>query len=233
MSDISVSPVGYVQSPFRQKFAIPRQPGLVPAARGAIELLPPYDAPESVRGLEAFSHIWVTFLFHAVDPAQSDQMTVRPPRLGGNDRVGVFASRAPFRPNRIGLSVLTLERIDLDGGVRLLVSGLDLLDATPVLDIRPYVAYCDALPEAQSGFAAQRPVAELPVTFSAAALDFVSGPSSPAGLRELIEQTLALDARPAFHDDPDRTYAMRLYDLDVYWKVTSDSVRVTEIRTVS
>ncbi len=158
----SLEPIGYVRSCFREKFGTPRQPGLIPSATGEIVVHPPYHTPHAFTQLEQFSHIWVLFLFHQ---ALRDEWKprVRPPRLGGNQSLGVFASRSPFRPNNIGLSPLKLERIEYgERPGRLFVSGIDLLDGTPVLDIKPYVPYADALPEARNDIAdaaAPRPTA--------------------------------------------------------------------------
>lgn len=151
------APIGVIRSCFRQKFGIPRQPRLVPAARATLELLPSYAQPEAVRGLEGFSHLWLLFVFHGI-PAGHWQPTVRPPRLGGNQRMGVFATRSSFRPNPIGLSAVALERIEISAGrVVLHLAGVDVLDGTPVLDIKPYVPYADSIPEAVGGFANEAP----------------------------------------------------------------------------
>ena len=146
-------PVAVVHSCFAEKFAIPRQPLLAPAATATLELLPPYDQPEALEGLEGVSHLWLLFVFHAAGHG-SKHLRVRPPRLGGNQRIGVFASRAPHRPNPIGQSVVRLEGI-VDG--RLLLSGVDLLDGTPVLDIKPYVPYADAIGDAHNSLAPAPP----------------------------------------------------------------------------
>ncbi|WP_323150257.1 tRNA (N6-threonylcarbamoyladenosine(37)-N6)-methyltransferase TrmO, partial [Pseudomonas oryzihabitans] len=149
----SVTPIGHVRSCFKEKFAIPRQPALAPAARGVLELLPPFDRPEAVEGLEGVSHVWLLFLFHQALESQP-RLRVRPPRLGGNRYLGVFATRATHRPNGIGQSVVRLD--GLEPG-RLLLSGLDLLDGTPVLDIKPYVPYADSPPGAHNAIAEAPP----------------------------------------------------------------------------
>src|SRR5690606_4159047 len=148
-----IEPIGYLRSCFREKFAIPRQPHLAPAARGVLELLPPFDSGEAVAGLEQVSHVWLLFLFHQA-LEDKPRLRVRPPRLGGNRMVGVFATRATHRPNGIGQSVVRLDRVEAG---RLLVSGIDLLDGTPIIDIKPYVPYADALPEARNEMAAAAP----------------------------------------------------------------------------
>lgn len=223
--DYSCKVIGLVESPFKEKFGIPRQPGLV-AAEGALRMLPPYDDPVMFEGLEGFSHIWLTFVFHA-NLAQGWQPRVRPPRLGGNAKIGVFASRAPFRPNHLGLSVVQLLGIDDRDGLRLRLCGLDLLDGTPVLDIKPYVPYTDAIADARAGFAPEAPPARLPVRFATETEQLLA---ERAGLRELIENTLALDPRPAYHaDDPTRVYGMCLADLDVRWQVVAGVVEVVAL----
>jgi len=147
--NIEVTPIGFVQSCFKEKFATPRQPGLADAAKGVIELIPPFNLPESVEGLEDCSHIWLQFVFHEC-MNQGWKPKVRPPRLGGNKKMGVFATRATHRPNALGLSVVKLDGIECtDDQVRLHISGLDLIDGTPILDIKPYIPYSDAIENAQ------------------------------------------------------------------------------------
>jgi len=161
-----ITPIATVSSCYRTKFGIPRQPGLVSSAVGEIIMLPPYNQREAFRGIEAFSHIWVTFLFHLTQRSTWSPL-VRPPRLGGNVKVGVFGTRATHRPNSIGLSVVRLLGVDSSPGrVALRVSGLDLVDGTPVLDIKPYLPYADIVPEATSGFAPIPPPPKLAVMFS-------------------------------------------------------------------
>ncbi|HXH02747.1 MAG TPA: tRNA (N6-threonylcarbamoyladenosine(37)-N6)-methyltransferase TrmO [Candidatus Competibacteraceae bacterium] len=227
-------PIGLVRSCFLDKFGVPRQPGLAPAARGELWLLPPYDRREAFVGLEAFSHLWLIFVFHHI-PARAWQPTVRPPRLGGNRRLGVFATRSTHRPNPIGLSVVRFEGIvDDDQGLRLRLAGVDLVDGTPVLDIKPYVPYADSLLEASGGFAETAPE-PLPVRFSEQAEAQCRDYEARSGreLRLLIEQVLALDPRPAYQRDPERLYGVRLWELDVRWRVVveagSEEVRVEAI----
>src|SRR5690554_2357523 len=147
----SIISIGYIESPYRQKFAIPRQPGLVKSARGAIRLENEFAHPDCTRGLEEFSHLWVQFIFHETQ-AQGWKPLVRPPRLGGNEKRGVFATRSTFRPNAIGLSVVELVEVQLSPKPKLIVRGLDLLDGTPIIDIKPYLPYADAIPNARGGF---------------------------------------------------------------------------------
>lgn len=229
------NPIGMIRSPYREKFGIPRQPGLVTAARASLTLLPPYNQPESVRGLEGFSHVWLIFVFHATQQ-QGWQPTVRPPRLGGNARVGVFATRSTFRPNPIGLSVAALNAVEIQGKqVTLHLQGVDLLDGTPVLDIKPYVPYADAIPDARAGFAPEAPVAQLPVRFSPTALAQCQQyqQQGHTDIRLLIEQILAQDPRPAYqHGEVSaRVYAMHLYDVDVRWRYHADGIEVLELAT--
>ena len=233
-------PVARIRSPYRDKFGVPRQPGLVPEALATVELLPPYNRPEALRGIDEFSHLWLIFLFDRTAGAGWKPM-VRPPRLGGNRRVGVFASRSNFRPNPVGLSVVELVAVD-EGRGRLTVAGADLVDATPILDIKPYIPYVDALPEARAGFAPTPPQAVMTVAFTPEAearCRALEGPERP-NLRALIERLLGLDPRPAYHgggkggearggDVAERRYGMRLYDLDLRWVVEGDRVRVVEL----
>ncbi len=230
--EFTFKPVGIVRSCFSEKFGIPRQPALVPAARATLELLPPFDRPEALKGIEGFSHLWLLFVFHACPP-HDGSLTVRPPRLGGNRRLGVFATRGTHRPNPIGMSVVELERVDCEAErCSLRIRGADLLDGTPVLDIKPYLPYADSLPGASGGFAEAAPLPSLEVAFSEAAEAQLAEfePSRPA-LRELIVQTLQYDPRPAYRQgqDDDKVYGMRLYDLDVRWTVQGKIVRVVAI----
>jgi tRNA-Thr(GGU) m(6)t(6)A37 methyltransferase TsaA len=237
-------PIGVVRSCFKEKFGIPRQPGLAPEARATLELTTPFNRSEALFGLEGFSHIWVIFVFHQT-MRDGWRPTVRPPRLGGNRRVGVFASRSPFRPNPIGLSVVELERIECSNGECVLyLRGADLVDGTPVLDIKPYVAYADALPESVDGYAVDYPARSVSITFSELA-DRQCAEREAAGtpgLRQLIGQVLAQDPRPAYFsngqpaDDGQaerRCFGMRLYDFDLRWNVDSNGVSVLELRPIS
>ena len=229
------SPIGVIHSCFREKFGIPRQPGLVSEARATLELLPPYDCAEALAELEGFSHVWIVFVFHQALREQW-RPTVRPPRLGGNRRIGVFASRSPFRPNPIGLSAVRLEGIVEAGGRRRLeLAGVDLLDGTPVLDIKPYLPYGDAIPDARAGYAQAAPAAPLAVHFSAEAeARIAAAEQAHPGLRKLIAQLLAADPRPAYQAGKGggRRFGMRLWDYDVQWIMTDDGVQVTGLVTL-
>ena len=235
-ADFAMQPIGHIASDFPDKFGIPRQPGLAPAARASLVLSPPFDDPLAVRGLEEFSHLWLTFLFH-LSPDRRWVPLVRPPRLGGNARVGVFASRSTHRPNRLGLSLVELIDIDTRRGVCLELRGCDLVSGTPVLDIKPYLPWAEARPEARAGFAPDPPP-RLPVGFSANAEAILAARPDGDSLRELIIQVLAQDPRPAYHgagrkEGVARVYGVRLRDVDVRFQVRDDvegpGVSVVEI----
>ncbi|NRH29839.1 tRNA (N6-threonylcarbamoyladenosine(37)-N6)-methyltransferase TrmO [Pseudomonas sp. MS19] len=224
----SVSPIGFVRSCFKEKFAIPRQPQLAPAARGVLELVAPFDQPEAIQGLEQVSHVWLLFVFHQA-LEDKPRLKVRPPRLGGNQSMGVFATRATHRPNGIGQSVVALEKVEPG---KLWLSGIDLLDGTPVLDIKPYVPYADQVPGAFNHMAAAAP-SLLPVSWSQPALEqaqlHAQRLSEP--LVALIEQCLAQDPRPAYQTpEPERRYGAKFWDLDVHWHYpTPAEIRVLDV----
>jgi len=224
-----LNPIGYVQSCFAEKFAIPRQPALAPAAQGRIILHPPYNQAQALAGLEEVSHIWVIFVFHQA-LNQQHRLQVRPPRLGGNQRIGVFASRASHRPNSIGQSVVQLDSITADG--QLLVSGLDLLDGTPVLDIKPYIPFVDCVPNAYNHIAEQPPqLLRVHWTEQAHTQAQQHAQRLAQPLIELIEQCLAQDPKPAYQKpDPERHYGAYFYDVNVTWYYPSaDSICVLAI----
>ncbi len=230
-AQIVVTPVAVVRSPFRERFGIPRQPGLAGAVPGRLEFLPPYNRAAAVAGLDAFSHLWLLFRFHG-NPDTGPALTVRPPRLGGNERVGVFASRSPYRPNPIGLSVVRLEAVEQTvGGPVLRLRGVDLLDGTPVLDVKPYVPYADAVAGARGGFA-EPDIPRLPVRFTPEAEQQLALRPDAAEVRAVIESVLGLDPRPGYRQgepDSDRVLGMRLYDFDLRWRVTGGAMTVLEL----
>ena len=214
--------IARISTPFKTKFGIPRQSGVAPDVKGEIVFEPDYREIEAVRGLEGFSHIWLIWCF---SESVSDKWspTVRPPRLGGNVRMGVFATRSPFRPNPIGLSSVVLERIEYtdDRGPVLHVRGADLMDGTPIFDIKPYVAYADSHPGASGGFTDTAEFKKLRVELG----DGVT-PPLPGGLIEVLEN----DPRPRYHDDPERVYGMEYDGREVKFRVRGDTLTVIEIR---
>lgn len=226
---MTITPIATVRSCFGEKFAIPRQPGLCPSAWGSLVFHPEYRSPEAVRGIEGFSHLWLVFGFHeTVD--QGWKPTVRPPRLGGNQRVGVFASRSTFRPNGLGLSLVRLEGVDhsaSDGPV-LLLAGLDLLDGTPIYDVKPYLPYAEAIPEAVGGYAGEE-LSRMPVEISPEAVEGFS--RLPSRARAVVMEALSLDPRPATRtDDPDREFGALLCGCDVRFKISGGVCRIIGIR---
>lgn len=227
----TLTPIGFVHSPFDEKFGIPRQPGLA-SVRAQIELVPPFSSPESVRGLEHCSHIWLLFLFSATAD-QGWSPTVRPPRLGGNQRLGVFATRSPFRPNPIGLSPVRLCGIEQKGDrLWLEVEGADLLNGTPVLDIKPYLPYTDSLPEAEFTLASRIERLELPVQFSPAAQQACDEHSARLNqpLAQQISEVLLCDPRPAYKkQDAEREYGISLYGLNIRFRITPEQIEVSSI----
>ncbi|QGM80149.1 tRNA (N6-threonylcarbamoyladenosine(37)-N6)-methyltransferase TrmO [Otariodibacter oris] len=236
---IIFNPIGIVETPYGEKFAVPRQPNLVAEGKGILRLFPPYNNADAVRGLDQFSHIWLIFQFDKV-PERNWHATVRPPRLGGNERVGVFASRATHRPNPIGLSKVALEKVETNSGeVFLHLGSVDLVNGTPILDIKPYVVYADSEPEASSGFAQDKPTAKLEVIFSKSALQAVS--SSPHFAKfniqqpiEFISQVIAQDPRPAYQQGKQslRVYGMHLANHNVLWKISERKINVAEVLDV-
>ena len=227
---ILIEPIARVHSPFGEKFGIPRQAGLAPSAKGEVIFLPPYDDPAMLDGLAGFSHLWLTFRFDRC-VGQGWRARVRPPRLGGNREVGVWASRSPFRPNFLGLSAVRLLEV-VERPVPLLrVGGLDLLDGTPVFDIKPYLPYSDVIADAGGGCAAHRPDAALEVRFSPGVDALLASGGAAQDLRQLITEVLRLDPRPAYRrgDEPERIYGVLLSGHNVRWRVVEGAVEVLEI----
>ncbi|MFT7006166.1 MAG: tRNA-Thr(GGU) m(6)t(6)A37 methyltransferase TsaA [Colwellia sp.] len=225
--------IGHVNSPYKEKFAIPRQPGLVSSAKGTITLTGDANNPDLVRELTQFSHIWVLFVFHGTQE-QGWKPLVRPPRLGGNKKIGVLATRSTFRPNPIGMSVVKLDGIDIENRqVILHISAIDLLDKTPIVDIKPYVPYSDSIPNANAGFAQTQPSSDLQITFSEhAKIALVKHSNNYPDLALFIEQVLVQDPRPAYKKgkEDDKIYGMNLYDLNIQWQMQGlSSIEVIDI----
>lgn len=216
---MELRPIALYRGALGSKFGIPRQSGLVPSLKGRIVFEPDFRNREALRGLEGFDRIWLIWGFSANKPAKGEwQPTVRPPRLGGNVSMGVWATRSPFRPNPLGLSCVELEGID---GMDLLVKGADLMDGTPVYDIKPYVAYADSFPDARCGFAAASPEAVLEVRMPE---DLNITPED----RETLSALLALDPRPAYQDDPDRVYGLPFGGREVHFRVDRNVLTVID-----
>ena len=218
---IQLNVIAHMRTPFGEKFGIPRQAGLVDVP-GVIEFTSPWDCLSYFEGLEKVTHLWVTFLFHQ-NLAQGWRGRVRPPRLGGNRTLGVFATRSPFRPNHLGLSVVALERIESTAGrqVKLHVRGVDMVDGTPVLDVKPYIPYADAVADARGGFAQRAPEARLEVRFLPAVAEHLATMEDGHSLRRQIEALIALDPRPAYAAgrDQGRVYGMKFGPWNLVWRV--------------
>lgn len=234
LSCVSLTPIGILHSPYGEKFAVPRQPNLVAQGKGVLRLLSPYNTADAVRGLEQFSHLWLIFHFHQIPP-RPWHATVRPPRLGGNERVGIFASRATHRPNPLGLSKVALNDIVVQNGeVELHLGSVDLVNGTPIFDIKPYLVYADSEPQATSGFAQQKPPEKLTVLFTENALQAVRSSPNFAlfGIDkplEFIRDVLAQDPRPAYQQgkSSERIYGMHLANHNILWQIdTQDFSKV-------
>ncbi len=225
MDTVQMQVIAHIRSPFPAKFGIPRQSGLVQALRAEIVFEPAFRVPEAFRGLEGFSHLWLLWEF-SESRREDWSPTVRPPRLGGNQRVGVFASRSPFRPNPLGMSCVTLEGMELESpeGPVLTVGGADLLDGTPIFDIKPYVPLADCRPDAIGGFSDEHREDGLLVDFPPELLGKV-----PPALREALTGVLAGDPRPAYHHDPARVYGLPFGGLEVKFTVAGGVLRVQSV----
>ena len=218
---MEIRPIAFFKSPVSGKFGVPRQSGIAAGLKGEVRLVAPFDNPDALRGLEGFDFIWLIWEFSLNGP--SDNLTVRPPRLGGNERVGVFASRSPFRPNPLGLSSVRIESIEPDKGI-IHVLGADLSDGTPIYDIKPYVTYADSHPDARSGFVDGNSWAPLEVEVpQALAAEFSQ--DDLAALRQL----LSCDPRPQYLDDPEREYGLFFAGRNVRFCVSKGVVYVTEL----
>jgi tRNA-Thr(GGU) m(6)t(6)A37 methyltransferase TsaA len=225
-------PIGVAHTPFTQRFGIPRQPGLVPGAKGVLKLGSDPDLLHAIKGLEAFTHLWIVFVW---------KPTIRPPRLGGKVKMGVLASRSPHRPNPIGLSAVQLDRIDFTakGGPEIHVNGIDLLDGTPILDIKPYLPYADSIPNAGSGWAHEE-IQKTEVAFEPKAEEKIAHAEANGfeGLRDLIEQLLAIDPRPGFQKrelppeaehSQGKDFGLLVRTHDVHWKIQDQKFVVYDL----
>jgi tRNA (adenine37-N6)-methyltransferase len=220
---MTLEPIGTVHTCFGGKFGVPRQPGLCPSAWGRLVFHESFRSPEAIRGIEGFSHLWLIFGFHETAD-QGWKPTVRPPRLGGNRRVGVFASRSTFRPNALGLSLARLEGVD---GNELLLGGVDLIDGTPVYDIKPYLPYAESVPDAAAGFAGDE-IPRLKVELAKEALEPFA--SLPDRAQAVIREALALDPRPAVQaEDSDRVFGALLCGHNVRFTIADGVCRIVEI----
>lgn len=219
---MNIKPIAHVRTCYEEKFGVPRQSGLVGEAWGQLVFEPEYRQLDAIRGLDGFSHLWLVFIFHHTSHKEW-KPTVRPPRLGGNQKVGVFASRSPFRPNPIGLSCLKIEKIDLLDPLAPIIhlSGVDVVDGTPVIDIKPYVPYADCLPNASEGFA-HGPPPPLALHWQNDMDTNIDGAT-----KRLIEKSLSMDPRPAYqNDDQQREYGCLIDGLNVRWTVQNNTVLI-------
>lgn len=225
---MTIEPIAYIRTAFPEKFGIPRQSGLAASLHGRIVFEPQFRDPEALRGLDGFSHLWLIWEFSANRRTTGQwQPTVRPPRLGGNTHMGVFATRSPFRPNPLGLSCVEVERIETDSseGPVIHVRGTDLMDGTPIFDIKPYIRYADSHPEAVCGYVDQLEEPCLEVRIPDDVREVIK---EEAKLRALVE-TLQLDPRPSYHSDPDRIYGLSFAGYNVRFTVRDTVLTVTEI----
>ncbi|MCR5463622.1 MAG: tRNA (N6-threonylcarbamoyladenosine(37)-N6)-methyltransferase TrmO [Bacteroidales bacterium] len=228
---MEIKPIAYFRSPFPGKFGVPRQAGLAPAVKGSIVFEPEFRNPDALRGLEGFDYIWLIWEFSANLVSGPFQATVRPPRLGGNARVGVFASRSPFRPNPLGLSSVRLESIDFEAkdsdgrpiGPVINVLGADLMDGTPIYDIKPYIEYADSHLGVRSGFVDTSAWEPLQVEFPVGAEKTIPD-------LDTLREVLSLDPRPSYQDDPSREYGMSFGGREVRFKVSGSLLTVISIK---
>lgn len=228
--DMEIKQIAHIYTDFPEKFGIPRQSGLAKSLRGRIVFEPEYRNPDALRGLDGFSHIWLIWEFSANRTTSPWQPVVRPPRLGGNSFMGVFATRSPFRPNPLGLSCVKVDSIELstpDGPV-INVLGADLMDGTPIYDIKPYIRYADSRPEAVCGYVDALEERSLKVVFPSGLSDRIADKTIIPSLME----TLRLDPRPSYHNDPERVYGLSFSGYNVRFKVVEAVLTVTDIETL-
>ena len=226
---MEINVIAKIKTDFPQKFGIPRQSGVVETLKGEIIFHKEYSNPDALRGLEGFSHLWLIWEF-SENIRDSWSPTVRPPRLGGNERMGVFATRSPFRPNPIGLSVVKIEEIILNSpeGPKITVSGADLMDGTPIYDIKPYLPYADCIENAKGGFANGYNKHKLEVEIEAENLNKI-----PENKRESLIETLSLDPRPPYQNDEKRVYSMLFSDMEIKFTVCENILRVKKVEKIS
>lgn len=223
---MNIKPIAHIITDFEEKFGIPRQSGRVPSLTGKIVFEKEYRDEEALRGIEEFSHLWLIFDF-SLAHKEKHSSTVRPPRLGGNKRVGVFASRSPFRPNSLGLSVVRLEKkekTDADGTV-LIVSGIDILNNTPIYDIKPYLPYADSIPDAFGSYGEEMRDYSLEVDFPEKYLELI-----PKEKQEAVIRCLAEDPRPSYQEDEERIYKMKFSGFDIHFKVNKNILTVVLVK---
>ena len=224
---MEIKPIARIYTEFPEKFGIPRQSGLAKALRGRIIFEPQYRNPDALRGREGFSHMWLIWEFSANRTSRQWQPTVRPPRLGGNAHLGVFATRSPFRPNPLGLSCVEIDSIDLftEDGPVITVKGADLMDGTPIYDIKPYIRYADSRQQAVCGYVDALEERSLKVVFPSE----LSGKIGDTSVIPSLIETLRLDPRPSYHDDPERVYGLSFAGLNVKFKVNGPVLTVVDV----
>ena len=225
MKDLNIKTIARIESDFPEKFGIPRQSGLLRTLKSVIRFEPEFRNADALRGLEGFSHLWILWIF-SENVRETWKPTVRPPRLGGNKRLGVFATRSSFRPNPIAMSCVKIEEIRTEGknGPEIVVSGADLMDGTPIVDIKPYLPYTDSIADATSGFAIGEPERSLHVEITAEQLS-----AFPQAKREALVDLLAQDPRPHYQDDPERTYGFAFAGKEIKFKVAGDTLTVIQV----
>ena len=227
---MEIKPIAFIKTEFPEKFGVPRQSGLARNLKGRIIFEPEYRNPDALRGLEGFSHIWLIWEFSANRTTSPWQPTVRPPRLGGNAHMGVFATRSPFRPNPLGLSCVKIHSVELstpDGPV-VTVLGADLMDGTPIYDIKPYIRYADSRPEAVCGYVDALEERSLKVVFPSE----LSAKIADTEVIPSLVETLRLDPRPSYHDDPQREYGLSFAGYNIRFHVSGNVLEVTDVAPI-
>ena len=224
---MEILPIAHIRTDFPEKFGIPRQSGLASSLRGKIVFEPAYRDPEALRGLEGFSHLWLIWEFSANGRSGRCQPTVRPPRLGGNRHMGVFATRSPFRPNPLGLSCVELEGVENDTpeGPVIYVRGADLMDGTPLYDIKPYIRYADSRPDALCGYVDSLQDRKLKVVFPEQMAAVLPQPQ----MKDALVEVLSLDPRPSYHEDPQREYGISFGGCNIRFRVNEDVLEVVSV----